>query len=331
MRLTIFISLAVIFLTACSHTTKIQTLKPAQITRAAKIKTIAVYRFKNDNINLSSKIESSLAAKKVNNKNYFTMISHSDIDKVFQEQRLQDSGLLDESSSVEVGNLLGAQALISGIVSSAEAVNNYYKVKRTKCIDKKCKETRVYYVNCVERTFNIAAQIKMVDIEKGDIIYSDNIKETSSSSKCNDRSNTLVSKAYGLELLSSKIASKFAKLLTPNQIEINVVLLDEADIKYTDKQEQMLENAIKYIDYKRYEKSKRILSKLLESTNDKSYVAAYNLGVVQEIDGDLTKAKQLYLLADDLSQEPIEEINLAITRINKSIGDEIILKEQMKR
>jgi len=182
--------MSLLLLTGCSQTVKVHVLQPAEVDRAAKTTTIAVHRFRDDSVGLSSKIEAELAGKRIDGKNYFTMISRRDIERIFEEQRLQNSGLLDESSAVEVGNLLGAQALISGIISTADSSDSHYRERRTKCADKKCKELYEYTVPCVERTVTLAAQVKMVDIEKGDIIYSDALKGSRRWHRCSDQSST---------------------------------------------------------------------------------------------------------------------------------------------
>lgn len=331
MRIIVVLLIGLLFLSGCANKVKVRALQPAKIDRAAKTKTIAVYKFSRDSVGLSSKIEASLASKRIDGKNYFTMISRDDIERILSEQHLQHSGLLDESNSVQVGSLVGAQALISGTVSSASSVDSRYKEKRQKCADKSCKEIYEYYVYCTKRSMNLSAQVKMVDIEKGDIIYSDMLNAMQDWHKCSDRSNTLPSKAQGLEMLSSHLASKFTGQLTPYYKTFSVVLLEDLDTDSSDAEEKLLENALISMDHNRYDKAEALLSRLLDATQERSYVAAYNLGVLKEIKGELQEAKQLYTLADGLTVEPIEEIDLAMNRINLSIQNREVVQEQMKR
>ncbi len=127
----------------------------------------------------------------------------------------------------------------------------------------------------------------MVDIEKGDIIYSDALKGTNHWRTCSDQSNALPSPSRGLEILSQNLASRFASQLTPHYRTFYVVLLEDPDTDYSDLQEDMLENALIYIEHQRYDKAEQLLSRLLDETNERSYVAAYNLGVIREINGEL--------------------------------------------
>ncbi len=331
MRTSVLVLLGLLLATGCSYKVKVHALQPAKVDRVAKTKTIAVHPFSSDKIGLSSKIEAELSSKRVDGKNYFTIISRNDIERIFREQKLQYSGLLDESTSVQAGNLLGAQALISGVVSNANTFDSRYTQKRQKCVDKKCTEQREYSVTCLKRTSSVSAQVKIVDIEKGDIIYSDTLNGEKSWERCSDQSHTLPSSSQGLDFLSSSLASDFAQELSPYYSTFDVTLLDSPDLEYNDPQEKSLENALVYIERKRYEKAEELLSRLLDETEERSYVAAYNLGVIKEVKGELEEAMQLYALADSLTLEPVEEIDNAILRIKGSITSRKTAREQMNR
>ncbi|QOY51304.1 DUF6340 family protein [Candidatus Sulfurimonas baltica] len=325
------IATAALLISGCAQKATVYAIQPAEVDRMASTKKVAVSTFSHDTVGLSNKIEVELAGKKVDEKNYFTTISRSDINKVIEEQRLQNSGLFDESSSVKMGRLLGAQALISGDISAASMSDKSFYEKRTKCSDEKCKETYKYSVRCIRRDMAIVAQIKIVDIQKGDIIYAETLSKNGAWKHCSDDTDDLPSKAYGLNMLADEVSRSFVQKLVPYYATYRVLLLDEPDIEYSDKQEDELEHALEYIQHKRYDRAEELLSKLLESTSDKSYVAAYNLAIVKEVQGDLTSARQLFELADSLTVKPVEAVDLAILRINSSISSHRHAQEQMQQ
>lgn len=325
------IATATLLISGCAQKATVYAIQPAEVDRMASTKKVAVGAFSHDAVGLSKKIEVGLAGKKVDGKSYFTTISRSDINKVIEEQRLQNSGLFDESSSVKMGKLLGAQALISGDISSASMSDKSFYEKRTKCSDEKCKETYKYSVRCTRRDMAIVAQIKIVDIQKGDIIYAETLSRDGAWKHCSDDTNVLPSKSYGLNMLADEISGSFVQKLVPYYATYRVLLLDEPDIEYSDKQEDELKYALEYIQHKRYDRAEELLSKLLESTSDKSYVAAYNLAIVKEVQGDLASAKQLCELADSLTIKPVEAVDIAILRINQSISSHIQAQIQMQK
>lgn len=321
----------IIFLSGCSSHVKIKALKPAEIDRATTTKNIAVVAFKRDRVGLSSKIESNLARYKIEGKAFFTMVSRSDLNEVVEEQKLQNSGLVDTKDIVEVGELIGAQAIISGNVGKPSLSDSYYYEERVRCADKKCKQTYLYRVSCTKRVVSLSAEIKMVDVTRGDIIYADNMSRASTYRQCRDDSRPLPSKESVAQTLATSIAASFTYKLTPHYRYFSVELLDDPDLDYTDEQEDLLENALKYIEHKRYDRAGSLLTQLVESTDQQSYVAFYNLGVVKETQGNYKKAKLYYERADSLTIEPVEAVSIAYNRINAAIEESAIISQQMQR
>ena len=129
--------------------------------------------------------------------------------------------------------------------------------------------------------------------------------------------------------IANAMSGDFTRKLTPHYRTYTVELLEDPDIDYSDKQEDMLEHAITYIRHGRYQKAEELLSNLLASTNDRSFVAAYDLGVVKEIQGDLMEAQQLYRMADALTPEPNDALDEAILRIRHSIDASKLAREQI--
>jgi tetratricopeptide (TPR) repeat protein len=97
----------------------------------------------------------------------------------------------------------------------------------------------------------------------------------------------------------------------------------------TSTQEKRFESSLEYIKASRMDKAYKILQQLLDEVDGKSYVIAYDLGVVNEAQGKLQDAKKLYIMADDLTNKPIEEINAALVRIDNLIAKNKEVKVQM--
>ena len=328
----IFLSfLGIIFMSGCAQKVTIKVLEPAEIDRATSTKKIAVTEFKNDKYGVSSKIESNLSRFRIDSKPFFTMVNRSDINKIIKEQKLQNSGLVDTSTIVEVGNLMGAQAIISGTVSNVSSQDTHFQEKRSKCADKKCKELIYYKVSCVKREVSLWADIRMIDVVVGDIIYSDDLHKKVSSKHCSDDSHPLVSKERAAANMASAIARSFTYKLSPHYKYMQVELLEDPDLDYDDKQELLLESGLKYIEHNRLDKAEKLLGTLVYSTNEQSYVALYNLGVVNEAQAQYAKAQEYYTKADELTIEPVEVIDRAYIRINSIIKKNKITQSQINR
>ncbi len=328
----IFIFLLIfILLNGCSQKVSIRSLVPAEIDRATLTKRVSVAPFENDYIGFSNKIETNLAQEKIDNKNYFTVISRKDFDKIITEQKIQNSGLADVGTAVDVGNLIGAQAIISGRVGRTTSKDMHFYEERTRCLDKKCKDSIKYAVRCVKRTIGLSADIRMVDVSRGDIIYADTISRLLEFRQCEDSTSAIPSIEETTLRLSNVIADEFTRKLTPSYRNFTVVLLDDPDIKYSSEEEKLLKYSLEFIKQNRFDKAEKLLVDLIDSTNQRSYVPFYNLGVIKEAQGGYEEAQKYYKMADDLTIEPIREISEAYVRIGYIIQNSNKAKEQLSR
>jgi len=323
--------LGVFLMSGCAQKITIKALEPAEIDRVAYTKRIAITNFKNDRVGLSRKIEAKLAQFQINGKKYFRVISRDDLEKVIEEQKFQNSGLVDDKTAVKLGEIVGAQALISGRVSSPTKQDSYFYETRIRCADLKCKELVTYKVRCMKRVFSLSADLKIVDVANTDVIYADTLTKGSMYKHCSDDSHALPSTEMAAQDLANKIATSFTYKLTPHYRNFQVELLDEPDIDYTDKEEKLLKVSLEYIEQGRYDKAEELLGRLVDATHEKSYVPFYNLGVIKEAEGKYKEAQEYYDMADHLMIEPVEEINSAVLRIRKLIAKKEKTMEQLQR
>ena len=320
-------SITILF-NGCAQKVNVRALEPAEVNGAAMTKIIAVTPFQNDHVRLADKIETTISKQRIDGKPYFTLVNRTDMNKVLAEQRLQNSGLIDDSTAVQVGNLLSAQAIISGSLNPTTMHDDRYYQTRRKCKDDRCWDVRV---TCMKRTIALSAQIRMIDITTANVIYADTVSRQHRWSRCSDDQRTIPSKEAGAQYLANSIANNFAYKLTPHYRNISVVLLDDPDLEYSDLQEKLLENSLLYIEQNRYDKAEKLLRRLSESTNEQSYVPLYNIGVIYEARGNFSEAQHYYRAADELTIEPVEEINYAINRIQKLIDKEKLAKAQIAK
>ena len=325
------VTLIMFIMSGCAQKVNVRALEPAEIDRVAATKKVAVANFSNDNVGLSGKIEAKLARFRIDNKSYFTIVSRNDFNKIVEEQKIQNSGLVDQKTVVDIGHLIGAQAIISGNVGKATSQNSYFYVRRSRCADKKCKELIYYKVRCMKKVVGLSAELRMVDIAQGDIIYADTMNRSRTYTHCSDDSRALPSREMVAQDLAESIANSFIYKLTPHYRNFRVVLLEDPDLDYSDEQEKLLEVSLTYIEQGRFDKAEQFLFQLIDSTDSQSYVAFYNLGVVKEAQGNYLEAKEYYENADNLMIEPVQEINAAVIRINSLIEKRHRAQAQLAR
>lgn len=116
------------------------------------IKRVAVFPFDPEGIITDRFTTELIAISK------FDVVERGQLGKVIEEQKLSLSGLLDDKTRKELGNLLGVDALFLG---SAETTSTPYYVGGTELTVAKA---GVYY--------HTTMSIRLVDIETGDILIS---------------------------------------------------------------------------------------------------------------------------------------------------------------
>jgi len=336
-----------ILATGCAQKVRIKALNPAEVGEMASKKKVAISNFKHDTVGLSGKIEAQISKQKLDKKRYFTVLSRKDMAKVVAEQKLQSSELMDEATSAKVGKLIGAQAIINGEIASANAESSSYMEDREKCLQyykdgSGCARYRYYKVKCSTTQATVSANINIVNVETGAIIYGDTLSKEYSADSCKAGNTSLglltlqgapkqiLSKKQALNRLASGIAAEFVYKLTPNYVYFSVGLISSIELdNVTDDQNKKFEIALEYIKAARYDKAKKLLQSLMDDLDGRSYAVAYVNGVVYEATGDFDKAKELYIVADELTVEPVPEINLAMNRIDSLIEKRDEARKQM--
>jgi hypothetical protein len=101
---------------------------------------------------------------------YFTVLERSRLDQVMKEVARQQTDLVDESTAVNLGKQIGAQVVVVGNVSSAS-----YQVGQQACklIDP---DGEQYQGTCPASSADATINIRMVNVETGEVIFSDILK-----------------------------------------------------------------------------------------------------------------------------------------------------------
>jgi curli biogenesis system outer membrane secretion channel CsgG len=331
---------AVLFFTGCAQeAVGIKALSPAQVSQMANAKRVAVVPFKNDKVGLTGEIESLLANQKVDGRPYFTLLSRTNLKRVIAEQKLQSSQLVNANTATKIGEIIGAQALITGSMSIQNGVSKHYYQSRKECLryskeNGLCVYWHFYRVTCHTTQATVAANINIVNVETGSVIYGDTISKNYSGDSCAGSNNQILgllgiqtnsqqhvlSSGQALNQLSLAVAREFVAKLVPHYIYFRVKLLEDIKIDVTSEQKTRLKNAILYIKANRLHKAQKLLLGLMQDLNGKSYVVAYDTGVVSEALGELKKAEEYYTVADNLTNKPIPAIDSALVRIRASIS-----------
>ncbi len=153
---------------------------------------VAIGEFKNSssqrgvNDRLTAFVITELSAI---NDPFLKIVERDNLELILEEQRMSLSGIVDEGTAVEVGNLLGAKAIITGTVISYNERKGRLKVSDKKGFesysvklynkeeDKHYYQTRYKPVTYKEyynaNEVSISFQYKAISLETGEVLFSD--------------------------------------------------------------------------------------------------------------------------------------------------------------
>jgi len=344
-------SISVLTLTGCSSSVNITKLKPAEIEQAAQTKVLQVAAFEYDDIGFANRLESAIANKSIQGKPFFTVLPLSPR-KPYDFNQVQ---MADDFSPVVRGVVHGKVELYQTHYtrffasryktveytcykdSKGKEVKYYRHYDRDNKREKKrddihravCSELHEYTVLCREMNSKFSANIRLTDVINRSNIHSGTYQATQTHQHCIGDYGSLPDESNVISELMNDVSQQFVNRISPNLVYQSVTLLDDPEIDYSKEQEQLLEYAIDYIEQGRMEKAERLLTQLFDSTDKRCFVAAYNLGVIAESNGEYREALAFYRTANDLSLKPNDEINRAIRRIQTSIRDQAIVETQL--
>jgi curli biogenesis system outer membrane secretion channel CsgG len=316
----------------CATKLQVQSVKPANV-NLNNTKNIAVLSFKNDKHNLSGDIEAILNSSYINKKKYFNVVDRKNLSTVLREQKLQSSGVINENTVVDIGNISGVEAIITGVVSKPTNNTRRYTSNRRKCKKdadgkKVCYDVRTY---CTEARTNIDLHIKVVSTSNANILFSKKYNGGTSNTECGSRYLYNIDFSNMERKLLKSAANNFAYQLVPHTYYRSIELMEDLEKDYNDEAEQLLESSIDYLKNRRMDKSKALTKRLIDVTNRQSFVPFYNLAIIEESNGDYTKALKLIKKADSLNIKQNDLIDNAIYRIEKEIKEQQNINDIMNK
>ncbi len=242
--------------------------------------------------------------------NIFEIVERNQLEKVIQEQEMAAAGLVDENFATQLGNMLGAQALIMGDVSYFSK-DSKYQEERTKKQDGKNVK---YKVNCESREVKVRVKTQIVSSETGQIWGSKTEEETLKKSKCEgDWGSGLSNLDDMIDECLKKIVTKVANYLTPHY-RLESYELDKIEVKqfksHGEKAAELAENL--KID------EAFVIYKTIYDKDAYNPEVLYNLGILHEVVGNFSKADEFYKMAQQLKDEG--KYKKALERVEKNVA-----------
>lgn len=225
--------------------------------------------------------------------NIYEVVERSRLDQILKEQNLQISGAVDDNQAVEIGKLLGLDALIVGNVSYEKQDERNYSSSTNK------KTGKTTYTYRVQRTVNTEARMKIISVKTAAILGTKNFTATrtdnASSSKGYPSYQSLTTGRQLADQGMQSIAFSFANYFTPYYSYVNFNI---KNIKIKDFKDQA-NDAEDYLKRGEIDPAYKLYKAIFDEDSYNPRVN-YNLGVLQEVVGNYDEAYEYYAGAYEL-------------------------------
>jgi len=226
--------------------------------------------------------------------NVFDIVERTQLMRILEEQKLSASGVVDQNQVVELGNMLGVQAIVTGNIGFTQ-VDTEYKQSRTK---KKGDKTETYKVDCQKREVNVTVRTRVISTETGKILGSKESKHKITKSTCSDQSTTLPTADEMIDAGLKALSTEIANYITPHY-ELVSYELEKIKVKSF---KNAAEKAAKLAENLKVDEAYAIY-KLIYDKDPYNPEVMYNLSILNEVVGNFAKAKELADMAYQLKDE----------------------------
>ena len=239
----------------------------------------------------------------------FALIERSRLAQVLQEQRLGQSGVLDEAQAAQVGKVLGVDAIVVGTVSYSVA-DQHVREEHT-YTQNKHQYTRT--VSCVNREGLMKARIRIVSAQSGQVLGSVDRPLPVKSKHCDDEEGGLPTEQSVAEESGRALADAVANYLAPH-FELREFELEKIHNKQF---EALGERAAELAEALRVDEAYAIY-KSIHDQDPYSPEVMINLAILNEVVGNWSQAKGFYENAFQLKKD--DDYKRGLDRMTKDLS-----------
>jgi len=314
-------------------------LIPASSNEATHIRQVAILPFDGyQGREFSAEIQAQLASVKIGDKPYFQVADRAQLDHLFSEIRLSQSGAVSHDQALRLGKLLRAKGLYTGTQGTLTTNQSYYQEKRRACADGSqpkdllsalaCQKFVDSTVNCTQYDANFTFSVRLTDTETGQVVYARTIPGAATARSCSDRQPAPTA-AQLADSAKQKAFSSFLHDVAPSIQTMEVQLLDVPNGTESESARAKLAQGIAFATAGRMDRACELWGEARESAGQ-SPAIYYDLGVCAEWQGEVDRAADLYKQADRMLLKPDDRISLAMLRTDKARRDSVKFAEQVR-
>ncbi len=308
---------------------------PPKVKGMAEVNTIAITSVKGDSgwhYNgrddfVRGKLSSFLSSISAPGKSGFAVVDSDTLSSVIKQQKLSEDAIFDSTTSIRLGKLVGADALMNASYQISNVSDQTYKNQYTDyetCVEykddgKKCKKYKKRTEYCTKRNVSVELIPSVVSVTTGAIIYANDYSSHLSSSKCPSRGNTLRSPDSMVVDGFSDIFSQMRRDVYFYEIVLKLNMIESDDSSMPKATKTLLKGAMELVEQNMVDRACGQIAKAAASYNQ-SPAIMYNMGICKEVKGENEFAKAFFERALDystlLSSSDRELVYSAIRRMD---------------
>lgn len=239
--------------------------------------------------------------------NVFDIVERTQLMQILEEQKLSASGIINESQVVQLGGMLGVQAIVMGNIGYTQK-DSEYKEKRTK---KKDGKTITEEVKCQRREVKVTVRARIISSETGKVLGSTEGSQTVKESTCADQSKTLPSIDDMIDKGLRNLCTDIANYLAPHY-ELESYELEKIKVG---NYQQSAEKAATLAENLKIDDA-YVIYKLIYDKDAYNPEVLFNLSIMHEVVGNFQKAEEFSNLALQLKDEG--KYKKALKRLEKA-------------
>ena len=286
-------------------------------------------------VNIFGKTEEGRTLQEGTFCNVYEIVERSRLEAILSEQSLGLSGVIDQNQAVQLGQVLGVQALITGSINYTKHDGIKYENRDVKKNDQK----QTVKVKCTERQVNAVVRIRVVSAVTGEVLGSTEASRSYKAKQCEDGqggvelpqilgsilgglgSGNLFGEGEIVEHLIKEMSEEIASYLAPTYAFAEFEF-EKIEIKtFKDKAEEAAKLAEDHEVDQAYSIYKTMFGEDAYNTS-----LIYNLGILEEVVGNFNAAKEYYEMALQLKSSE-KKYREAVQRINKNVEYSAALAE----
>ncbi|HEY6839285.1 MAG TPA: CsgG/HfaB family protein [Geobacteraceae bacterium] len=334
MKRIMFCVVAVSLLSAGCAAPKITVMKlePGKSVESARLRKVAVLPFDGpDGANFAAEFEGKLASIVIDDKQFFEVVNRSALDKVMDEMKLSQSGLVNPDTAAQVGKMIGAKGIYIGQITKAKVHDSKYVEDRSECAarnDKgKCTSWNKTKVDCIKRTADFNVTPKLVEVETARIIYADNYSRNMEAKRCADSNRALQSHDEMIHYLQKSTLDAIRNDIAPFYQQVQIQLMNDKDGIPSEAAKDKLASGLEFAKNRRFDRACEIWTEA-KALAPSAVSLLHNLAVCAEVGGRLDEALALLKEADRQLAAPHEAVTASLERVTASIAKQRKLKSQ---